>query len=59
MMYLVKIEMNKNNPMVRHALADCQQMHRLLTGIFETDQRILYRTTTVENKLLVYLEFTP
>lgn len=55
-MYLIKVEMDRRD--ARHLLADCQQMHRMITGLFGTDRRssqILYRTQLVQNRLRIYL----
>lgn len=55
-MYLIKVEMDRRD--ARHLLADCQQMHRMITGLFGTDRQssqILYRTQLAQNRLKVYL----
>lgn len=55
-MYLIKIEMERRE--ARGLLADCQQMHRFVTGFFGTDRKtnqVLYRTNLVQNKLCIYL----
>lgn len=55
-MYLIKVEMDRRE--ARGLLADCQQMHRFVTGFFGTDRQssqILYRTNLVQNKLAIYL----
>ena len=55
-MYLIKIELDRRE--ARGLLADCQQMHRFITGFFGTDRQssqILYRTNLVQNKLCIYL----
>ena len=55
-MYLIKAELDWRE--ARGLLADCQQMHRFITGFFGTDRQsgqILYRTNLVQNKLCVYL----
>ena len=55
-MYLIKIELDRRD--ARGLLADCQQMHRFITGFFGTDRQsgqILYRTNLVQNKLCIYL----
>ena len=57
-MYLIKVEMDRRLPEVRQAVADCQKMHRLITGLFGTDRQkssILYRTNCVANKIHLYL----
>ena len=53
-MYLIKVEMARYLPEVRHALADCQKMHQLVTGLFDAarqDANILYRTNFVADQL--------
>ena len=55
-MYLIKAELDRRE--ARGLMADCQQMHRFITGFFGTDRRssqILYRTNLVQNKLCIYL----
>ena len=55
-MYLIKIELDRRD--ARGLLADCQQMHRFITGFFGTDRQssqILYRTNLVQNKLCIYI----
>ena len=55
-MYLIKVELDRRD--ARGLLADCQQMHRFITGFFGTDRQsgeILYRTNMVQNKLCIYL----
>lgn len=55
-MYLIKVELDRRD--ARGLLADCQQMHRFITGFFGTDRQrgqILYRTNLVQNTLCIYL----
>ena len=55
-MYLIKVEMDRRD--ARGLLADCQMMHRFVTGFFGTDRQsgqILYRTNLVQNKFAIYL----
>lgn len=55
-MYLIKVEMDRRE--ARHLLADCQQMHRTITGLFGTDRKtsqILYRINAAGNRLHIYL----
>lgn len=55
-MYLIRIEMDRRD--ARDLLADCQQMHRFVTGFFDTDRssnQVLYRTNLVQNRLYLYL----
>lgn len=55
-MYLIKAELDRRE--AKGLLADCQQMHRFITGFFGTDcqsGQILYRTNLVQNKLCIYL----
>ena len=55
-MYLIKVEMDRRD--ARGLLADCQQMHRFVTGFFGTDRQssqILYRTNMVRSRLAIYI----
>lgn len=55
-MYLIKVELERRD--AQGLLADCQQMHRFITGFFGTDRQsaqVLYRTNLVQNKLCIYL----
>ncbi|MBR2048373.1 MAG: type I-E CRISPR-associated protein Cas6/Cse3/CasE [Oscillospiraceae bacterium] len=55
-MYLIKAELDRRQ--ARGLLADCQQMHRFITGFFGTnrqDGQILYRTNLIQNKLCIYI----
>lgn len=55
-MYLIKAELDRRD--ARGLLADCQRMHRFVTGFFGTDRlsgQILYRTNMVRDKLCIYL----
>ena len=57
-MYLIKMEMDRRLPEVRQAVADCQKMHRLITGLFGTarqESSILYRTNFVQGQIHLYL----
>ena len=57
-MYLIKMEMDRRLPEVRQAVADCQKMHRLITGLFGTarqESNILYRTNFVADQLHLYI----
>lgn len=57
-MYLIKVEMDRRLPEVRRAVADCQKMHQLITGLFGTARQksnILYRTNFVADQLHLYL----
>lgn len=57
-MYLIKVELNRRLPEVRHALGDCQAMHRLITGLFgasRQDAGILYRSNVVRDQLILYI----
>lgn len=48
-MYLTKISLQPQSPNIRRALADCQQMHRQVSGLFGVDRKngeILYRLRT-------------
>lgn len=55
-MYLIKAELDRRD--AKRLLADCQQMHRFVTGFFGTDRKsnqVLYRTNLIQNKLCIYL----
>ena len=55
-MYLIKVEMDRRD--ARGLLADCQQMHRFVTGFFGTDRQssqVLYRTNLVRSRLAIYI----
>ena len=55
-MYLIKIELDRRE--ARGLLADCQQMHRFITGFFGTDRQgsqVLYRTNLTGTRLSIYL----
>lgn len=55
-MYLIKVEMDRRDAC--GLLADCQQMHRFVTGFFGTDRQssqVLYRTNMVRNRLAIYI----
>ena len=57
-MYLTKIELDPSSNAVRSALADCQNMHRLLCGLFDESRQkagLLYRLREDENRCAVYL----
>lgn len=57
-MYLSKIEIDRRNSEIRKAIADCQQMHRFVTGLFGTDResaQALYRTNMVGEKMQIYI----
>lgn len=57
-MYLIRVEMERKLPEIRRAIADCQKMHTLVTGLFGTarqDSQILYRSTLGRDCLRLYL----
>lgn len=57
-MYLTKIELQLHHRAVQAALADCQKMHRLIMGLFETqrqDAKVLYRLRVERGSSAVYL----
>lgn len=57
-MFLIKLEMDRNAPLVRQMTADCQKMHQFVTGLFGTSRQtsqILYRTNMVKGKFYAYL----
>lgn len=57
-MYLTKISLQPQSPYIRRALADCQQMHRQVSGLFGVDRKcgeILYRLRTEQGNYALYL----
>ena len=57
-MYLTKISLQPQLPHIRRALADCQQMHRQVSGLFVVDRKnggILYRLRTEQGGYALYL----
>ena len=57
-MYLTKISLQPQSPHIRRALADCQQMHRQVSGLFGVDRKtggILYRLRTEQGSYALYL----
>ena len=57
-MYLTKINMPIADRGVQRALGDCQQMHRMITGLFDTsrtDSQVLYRLYCGRGVCCVYI----
>lgn len=57
-MYLTKIDLQPQMRAIRRALTDCQQMHRLVNGLYQTsrkDSDILYRLRIGQNTAAIYL----
>lgn len=57
-MYLTKIELERASRRIQFALADCQQLHRLVMGLFGTDRKsshVLYRLRNQARTLALYL----
>lgn len=57
-MYLTKIDLALNNRTVCAALGDCQKMHRLLNGLFDSSRQgvqLLYRVRNRDRDCCVYL----
>lgn len=57
-MYLTKINMPLANRGLQRALGDCQQMHRLIAGLFDAaraDLDLLYRTNCARGVCSVYI----
>ena len=57
-MYLTKINMPLANRAVQRALGDCQQMHRMIMGLFETPRAgsdVLYRLNCGRGMCSVYI----
>ena len=57
-MYLTKIDLERASRRIQFALADCQQLHRLVMGLFGTDRKsshVLYRLRDQDRALSLYL----
>lgn len=57
-MYLWRIELALSSPRIRRAMADRQQLHQLVTGLFHASRRdaaLLYRYKAVGIKVLLYI----
>lgn len=57
-MYLIRIDLERSSRMVRSAMADCQQMHRLVMGLFDAgreDAEVLYRVKEQGMNISLYL----
>lgn len=57
-MYLTRIELQPQIRAIQRALTDCQQMHRLVTGLFQIarkDANIRYRLRIEPGRTAVYL----
>lgn len=57
-MYLTKIDLQPQVRAIQRAIADCQQMHRLVNGLFQTSRKesdILYRLRIGQNTAAIYL----
>lgn len=57
-MYLIRIDMERSSRAVRGAMADCQQMHRLVMGLFEQERQqagVLYRVKEQGMNISLYL----
>lgn len=57
-MYLIRIDMERSSRTVRSAMADCQQMHRLVMGLFEQERRqadVLYRVKEQGMSVSLYI----
>lgn len=57
-MYLIKINMDRSQRLIRSAMADCQKMHRLLMGLFDAprqEAKVLYRLKEQGMQIAVYL----
>ena len=55
-MYLTKLDLEQANRRIQVSLADCQQFHRLVMGLFETDRkssRVLYRLSNEGLRALI------
>ena len=57
-MVLTKIELDMSQRAARTAIGDCQEMHRLLNGLFDCprgDAQLLYRVRSAGHSCAVYL----
>lgn len=57
-MYLTKIDLERASRRIQFALADCQQLHRLVMGLFGTNRKsshVLYRLRDQDRALSLYL----
>lgn len=57
-MYLTKITLSLADRSIQRALGDCQQMHRLIMGLFDTDRasaNVLYRLRSAQGAIAVYI----
>ena len=57
-MYLTKIDLLPRQWSIQRALGDCQQLHQMIMGLFETDRKsagVLYRVREDSCALAVYL----
>ena len=57
-MYLTKIDLSIGNRGLQRALGDCQALHRMVMGLFETgrkDAAVLYRLRERGNETAIYL----
>ncbi|MGI5928087.1 type I-E CRISPR-associated protein Cas6/Cse3/CasE [Pseudoflavonifractor sp.] len=57
-MYLTKIDLLSRQWSIQRALGDCQQLHQMIMGLFETDRKsagVLYRVREGSCALAVYL----
>lgn len=57
-MYLTRIDLHPQVRAVRRAMADCRQMHRLLSGLFQSSRQqagLLYRIRMGQGVTAVYL----
>ena len=57
-MILTRIDLSMGSPAIRRALGDCQQLHRLVTGLFGTDRsggKLLYRLEDRQGRPSLYL----
>ena len=57
-MYLTKIDLSIGNRGIQRALGDCQELHRMVMGLFETgrkDAGVLYRLRERGSERAIYL----
>lgn len=57
-MYLTKIDLIPQQRGIRQALGDCQQLHQMIMGLFESDRKssgVIYRVREDRYALAIYL----
>ena len=57
-MYLTKIDLIPQQRGIRQVLGDCQQLHQMIMGLFESDRKssgVIYRVREDRYALAIYL----